>query len=74
MSEKSLLSTIIFTGGSMGKKDITLKDYLSDRRRYADLINGSIFRGEQIVCAEDLTEANAVQTRVHNGADGGTDK
>lgn len=51
----------------MGKKDITLKDYLSDRRRYADLINGSIFQGEQIVRAEDLTEANAVQTRVHNG-------
>ena len=51
----------------MGKKDITLKDYLSDRRRYADLINGGVFRGRQIVCAEDLTEANAVQTKVHHG-------
>ena len=51
----------------MGKKDITLKDYLSERRRYADLINGSVFQGEQIVRADDLTEANAVQTKVYNG-------
>ncbi len=51
----------------MGKKDITLKDYLSDRRRYADLINGAVFCGEEIVCPDTLTEANAVQSMFRNG-------
>lgn len=52
----------------MGKKDITLKDYLSDTRRYADLLNGSIFQGRQIVCGEKLTDANTVQVRAEEGS------
>lgn len=55
------------TGGRMGKKDIALKDYLSDRRRYADLINGTVFCGEEIVRPDALMEANAVQSVLHNG-------
>lgn len=47
----------------MGKKDITLKDYLSDVGRYADLWNGSIFRGEQIIKADELSEVNTVQSK-----------
>lgn len=47
----------------MGKNDITLKDYLSDPRRYADLINGSIFQGRQIIDADELTDTDTVQSK-----------
>lgn len=47
----------------MGKNDITLKDYLSDSRRYADLINGSIFQGRQIIDADELTDTGTVQSK-----------
>lgn len=47
----------------MGKKDITLKDYLSDAGRYADLWNGSIFQGEQIIKAGELSEVNTVRSK-----------
>lgn len=40
-----------------------LKDYLSDRRRFADVFNGSVFAGQQILRAEELepVPASAVQ-------------
>lgn len=38
----------------MGEKDIRLKVYFDDAKRYADLWNGSMFQGKQIVKAEDL--------------------
>lgn len=47
----------------MGKKDITLKNYLSDTRRYADLLNGSIFQGKQVIHAEELQEAATVRSK-----------
>lgn len=47
----------------MGKKDITLKVYLSDAGRYADLWNGSIFQGEQIIKADELSEVNTVRSK-----------
>lgn len=34
-------------GGAMGKEDVRLKTYLEDTRRYADLWNGSVFKGRQ---------------------------
>lgn len=49
--------------GIMGKKDITLKNYLSDARRYADLLNGSIFQGKQVIHAEELEETATVQSK-----------
>lgn len=49
--------------GTMGKKDITLKDYLSDTRRYADLLNGSIFQGKQIIHAEELQDTATVKSK-----------
>lgn len=52
----------------MGKKDITLKDYFSDCRRYADLINGSIFCGQQMIKAEELLDADTVQSKSDNHA------
>ncbi|MDE7130265.1 MAG: Rpn family recombination-promoting nuclease/putative transposase [Lachnospiraceae bacterium] len=47
----------------MGKNDITLKDYLSEPKRYADLLNGSIFQGRQIIDAGELIEADTVQSK-----------
>lgn len=47
-------------GGKMGKKDIRLKVYLDDEDRYADLWNGSIFQGKQIIKAEDLEPVSPV--------------
>lgn len=42
----------------MGKKDIHELHYLGDNRRFADLINGVLFHGKQIVDAGELEEAN----------------
>lgn len=44
----------------MGKRDLDLKSYLSDRRRYADLYNGSIFQGGQLLKAEELEPVETV--------------
>ena len=44
----------------MGKEDILLKSYLGDARRYADLWNGALFGGRQLVRPEGLEEASPV--------------
>lgn len=43
----------------MGKRDLAGKIWLSDRKRYADLFNGTVFRGKQIVRPEDLELINS---------------
>ena len=54
----------------MGKKDIALARYFEDPRRYADLINGYVFGGEQVVRAEDIVEKDTRSTGVtRRGAD-----
>lgn len=45
-------------GGKMNK-DVTKKSCLSDNERYADLINGTIFQGKQMVHASDLTDMDS---------------
>lgn len=47
----------------MGKKDLTLKSYLSDPERYADVYNGSVFRGMQVLDGAQLEEAPAATVR-----------
>ena len=42
----------------MGKYDMCMKEYLQDKRRFADLFNGSCFQGKQVIRAEDLEEAS----------------
>ena len=37
------------------KKDLYLKRYLSDKRRFADLINGFVADGRELITAADLT-------------------
>lgn len=47
-------------GGRMGRKDIGLKTYFRDAARYADLWNGGIFQGRQMVKADELQEITPV--------------
>ncbi len=49
----------------MGKKDLDLKSYLSDRRRYADIYNGSIFQGGQLLKAEELEPVDTGESGNH---------
>lgn len=51
----------------MGKKDLLLKSYLSDPARYADVYNGSVFGGMQVLRAEQLEKAESVQTKSDGG-------
>ncbi|MCH1951664.1 transposase [Enterocloster sp. OA13] len=48
----------------MGQKDISLVRYFDDRARYADLINGFIFCGEQVVSEDDVQEMDSNVTGV----------
>ena len=51
----------------MGKRDLSLKSYLSDPVRYADVYNGSVFGGMQVLDATQLEEAAAVVTKADEG-------
>ena len=59
--------TISCKGGKMGKKDLSLKSYLSDPVRYADVYNGSVFGGMQVLEGAQLEEDGTVQTKSDSG-------
>ena len=40
----------------MGKSNIAVKQWLRNKKRFADLFNGTIFQGQQIVLPEELEE------------------
>lgn len=40
-------------------KDTCAREYYSDRARYADVINGLVFNGQQLVAEEDLQELDS---------------
>ena len=44
-------------GGSMpmGKSDTALVTWLGNKERFADLYNASVFQGEQVIGAEQLS-------------------
>lgn len=46
----------------MGKHDTAIKKWLSDKRRFADLFNGILFEGKQIICPADLESAESEST------------
>lgn len=52
----------------MGKKDIGLKAYLQNTVRYADLWNGAVFQGKQIIKAEELQEVSPVHSKADQDA------
>ena len=43
----------------MGKSNIAVKQWLRDKQRFADLFNGTVFQGVQIVLPEDLEEIDS---------------
>ncbi len=47
----------------MGKRDLDLKSYLSDKRRYADIYNGSMFHGGQLLKPEELEPVGTIATK-----------
>lgn len=55
-----VIAGISCKGGTMGKEDIGLKSYLEDAERYADLWNGSVFEGKEMVKAGQLQEINPI--------------
>ena len=46
----------------MGKCDIILSQYFEDNCRYADLINGFVFEGSQVIGENDIMDGNPVMT------------
>lgn len=47
----------------MGKKNIVWNHYLRDKRRFADVVNGFLYQGEQVVLAEELTDVSTVYVK-----------
>lgn len=43
----------------MGKPDVSIKQWLRVKSRFADLFNGILFKGEQIINADELEEINS---------------
>ncbi len=43
----------------MGREDLQKKGYLYDPERFADLVNGVVCAGRQVLAAEDLTELDS---------------
>ena len=51
-------------------KDLTTKRCLSDNERYADLINGAVFGGRQLLKPQDLTDEDSHAILRHGKASG----
>ncbi|MCM1089817.1 MAG: Rpn family recombination-promoting nuclease/putative transposase [Muribaculum sp.] len=47
----------------MGKYDDAMYSYLSDNGRFADLFNGAVFHGEEVLCADALEEGSGRYVR-----------
>lgn len=54
----------------MGKSNVYMKRWLSDKRRFADLLNGSLYQGEQVFTAENMAVEDGEQGLVLKKADG----
>lgn len=54
-------------GGNMGKKDEKLRNFLEDETLYADLWNGGVFEGKQVVHADELEESNPILLKANEG-------
>ena len=51
----------------IGKNDMSLVRFYENRRRYADLVNGYLFHGEQVVTEEDIKELDSRVVGEKNG-------
>lgn len=46
----------------MGKADVNVNIWLSEKKRFANLFNGVIYGGRQMILPEDLEEVNPVSS------------
>lgn len=46
----------------MGKADVNVNIWLSEKNRFANLFNGVIYGGENVILPEDLEEVNPVSS------------
>lgn len=51
----------------MGRMNTAMRSFLCDRRRFADLFNGILFRGREVIQAEDLQEASEQYAALEDG-------
>ena len=51
----------------MGKANNTINNYLSDKRRFADLINGLVYKGKQVI---DPAKLHRISTDTYEDLDG----
>lgn len=58
----------------MGKTDDVLHRYLEDEERFADLFNGALFGGEQVIDAKEIAEASEQYKEAVDGNSAGTGK
>lgn len=49
----------------MGEADLIMRDYLTSKERFADLFNGVLFEGKQVVRPEQLQDADTIY-RIEN--------
>jgi len=54
----------------MGQKDLYQSDFYEDNRRFADVFNGVLFEGKEIVKPEELEEADSVLVSLMNNSRG----
>lgn len=54
----------------MGKNDVIINRWLSDKARFADFVNGALFHGKQIFSAEHLRRAESKQEIVVKSGNG----
>lgn len=54
----------------MGKNNVYMKHWLSDKGRFADLINGSLYQGRQVFTAENISLEDGDQGLVLKKTDG----
>lgn len=48
----------------MGKSNIAVKQWLRNKKRFADLFNGTIFQGQQVILPEELEEIDSESSMI----------
>lgn len=68
--DKNKLYSILNIGSDwLGKRNVAINNYLSDKERFADLFNVKVFSGKQIVMPEDLTDMDTKALRIYHNAE-----
>lgn len=63
-----MAASVVMEESILGRQNDVMLDYLRDNRRFADLFNGGLFAGEQVVSSSDLVEASENYTEFREDA------